>query len=160
MKTRNLLSVCIWLRWPAALLAIVVWTATLASYRWSVWFGHSFIPETTYVYGALGQGRLGISSMDAREPLAPTWRIEPASAFGTKYVAFRETTTSAMVAVSFAAGASRPLWPVGVPLVLLAAVGFVTHRRRVVADTCRRCRYALWGAAVCPECGTAVRKSS
>jgi len=155
---RNLLSVCIWLRWPTALLALVVWGAILASYRWSVWFGHSIGQDATYLFGTLGQGRLGISSVDASVPLAPTWKIEPASGFGDKYLAFSHENGAGVLAVAFDAGTSKPLWPVGCALAIPATMGFIVKRRRDVVDSCRRCRCVLDGAAVCPECGTRVRK--
>lgn len=148
-------STLIRLRWPAMLLGVMVLAALLASFRWSFWYGHdTIIPGHSYVYGALVRGKLFIQSMNHGQSLNPTFRIEPATKPYVRSLAFSERNAAAWIVRAFFPTNALHLWAVVLPLAVVGVAGFAARRRRREPGCCKRCRYPLHGASICPECGT------
>lgn len=161
---RPLLRVLSSLRWPSAVLTVLVLgLALVSSVRWPSCFASYRIAGVRLGFEA-GSVRVIVSSWERALPASLRWHWEDEIA-GWPPLFYGWWNWANECHPHVGGGSTRfvyfPAWCIFAPLGLLAALGFRARSRLVIpSGACPHCRHPLAGAATCPECGIAAPYSS
>lgn len=146
----KLQRVLIRLRWPMAVAAVLVLTATVMS-RWAMFACFMHLETRHQHHGvAVGTGTVNYSRYSDRNQMDTfQFRVENTGPWHwLPYTRSQVSNDHLRVAL--------PMWMLLLPLTALAFAGFRAKFRQPGPGQCVACRYTLAGATVCPECGQAA----